>query len=377
MANISVLDQLRKELSAEYEGDSNNKDYSKGIFSIKDHAELMLNQHKNGKRKGETTHIDELDPHYSWKRGFLQCFTGNPNCGKSEFLLQISLIKAMFSDWKFALFVPENMSSEKGILTPDEIADTLIHSLSGQSTDPDRGKYQIPRDAYEHAIDVIDKNFTIIYPPERIKSVPLLMDYFQHVQDKHKVDAFMIDPFNKLHHQYNGLIDEYLMEKFAEIKDFTVKNDIVFSIVEHPKSQVKNQDGSYPMANQYSLRGGAAWNNAMDFIGSIHRPNLHTDYTDTKVEFHSLKVRNQKLFGMPGVIEMDFNRATNRYIFESGNPLEKLDKDYAGTIKPIATQQSMSDNVFKQSTVSDFESQAQPVEEKQEIELSIRECKEF
>lgn len=365
---ISVLDQLRKELSEEYGNDSKNKDYSKGVLSIKDHSELMLLQHKNGKRKGETTHIAELDPHYTWKKGFLQCFTGNPNCGKSEFLLQISLIKAMFSDWKFGLYVPENMSSENGIMTPDEIADTLIHSLSGQTTDPDYKDFQIPEEAYKKAIEVIDKNFVIIYPPERIKTVPLLLEYFQHVQDEHNLDAFIIDPFNKLHHKYNGLLDEYLMEKFAEIKEFAVKNNVVFSIVEHPKSQVKNNDGSYPMANQFSLRGGAAWNNAMDFIGTIHRPHLHEDYTNTKVEFHSLKVRNQKLFGMPGVVEMDFNRRSNRYVFDSGNPLEKLDKDYSGTIKPIAVQQVINDKVFEESnTVAAFESQVGATE--------LRECK--
>ena len=354
-----LLEQLRETLNNKFQNESIDKDYSKGVLSIKDHSELMLRQHKNGKRKGETTHIPELDPHYTWKRGFLQCFTGNPNCGKSEFLLQISLIKAMFSDWKFGLYVPENMSSENGEMTPDEIADTLIHSLSGQTTDPDYKESQIPREAYLKAIEVIDKNFVIIYPPERIKTAPLLLEYFQHVQDEHKLDAFIIDPFNKLHHKYSGLIDEYLMEKFAEFKEFAVKNNVVFSIVEHPTKQQKNQDGSYPMATQFSLRGGAAWNNAMDFIGSIHRPNLHESYTDTKVEFHSLKVRNQKLFGMPGIVEMDFNRGQNRYVFESGNPLQKLDKNYSGTLKPLTPMQELqkfpvADNNFESENSLDL-----------------------
>ena len=55
-----LLEQLRETLNNKFQNESIDKDYSKGVLSIKDHSELMLRQHKNGKRKGETTHIPEF-----------------------------------------------------------------------------------------------------------------------------------------------------------------------------------------------------------------------------------------------------------------------------------------------------------------------------
>ena len=337
---MDILEQLRKEL--EQKNENVDVDYSSGVMKIADYQEMMEKQYHEGKKRGETTHITELDPHFTWKPGFVCCFTGNPNCGKSEFLLQISLIKAVKSGWKFAIYCPENMSAENKTMSPDEIADTLIHSLVGLTPDPHYKSSQMRLETYRKAIKKVSDHFIIVYPKKRIKTVPLLLDHFQYVCDQENINACIIDPWNKLHHSYQGLLDEYLMEKFAEIKEFTVKNNLVFCIVEHPKSQQKNQDGSYPMANQFSLRGGAAWNNAMDFIGSMHRPFMHEDITDSRAEFHALKIRNQKLVGLPGVVEIDFNRRENRYIFDSGSPLKEVGLEY------ITTEQIQGD--FNMST---------------------------
>ena len=220
------------------------------------------------------------------------------------------------------------MSAENKTMSPDEIADTLIHSLVGLTPDPHYKTSQMKLESYRKAIKKVSEHFVIVYPQQRIKTVSSLLDHFQFACDSGKIDCCIIDPWNKLHHNYTGLLDEYLMEKFAEIKEFTVKNELVFCIVEHPKSQQKNTDGSYPMANQFSLRGGAAWNNAMDFIGSMHRPYMHEDITDSRAQFHALKIRNQKLFGLPGVVEIDFNRRENRYLFDSGNPLKEKAIEY-------------------------------------------------
>jgi hypothetical protein len=65
------------------------------------------------------------------------------------------------------------------------------------------------------------------------------------------------------------------------------------------------------------------WLNAMDIIAAAYRPNYHVDKSDQSVQLHIHKVKNQKLVGVPGIIELTFNRLTNRYYEENGcSPLE-------------------------------------------------------
>lgn len=313
------MDDLRNTLKEEQEINI------KGIFKAKSATEAMKITFKHGKKRGETTRFRAIDPHFTWKKGFVNCWTGYPNHGKSELFLQLALAKSMHDNWKWVVFCPENMSvDQNGQLSADELFDTLIHAYIGKTTDPAR-ESQMSLEEYERGIDFIDEHFTVVYPIE-IPTPGLVLKYFQHVLNIEKIDGCLIDPWNKLIHNYSGLLDEYLAARFAEVKYFAVKNFISFNIVEHPKGGIqKNQDGSLPVPDAFSLRGGAMWNNAMDCILSAYRPKYHIDKADQSVEFHSHKIRNQKLVGVPGMVPLTFDRKTNRYYDELGyTPLNHI-----------------------------------------------------
>ncbi len=313
-------------------GEEPISNYKSGLFKAKSFIRQMKHSFIHGKRRGETTRFESIDPCFTWKKGFVQCWTGYPNHGKSEMLFQMAITKSLHDGWKWAVFCPENMSSdEEGNLTPEEIFDTLIHAYIGKTTDPKYVAIQMSIEDYERGIEFVDKHFTIVYP-EGLKTPSEVLKHFEWILGEEKIDGCIVDPWNKLIHNYTGLLDEYLATQFAIIKDFSIKNNLVFNIVEHPKGGVmKQSDGGLPVPDAFNLRGGAMWNNAMDAIIAIHRPNYHMDKTNQSVDFVSHKIRNQKLVGFPGTISLQFDRKTNRYYEHNGNsplhvlPMERKD----------------------------------------------------
>jgi hypothetical protein len=98
--------------------------------------------------------------------------------------------------------------------------------------------------------------------------------------------------------------------------------------IAHPKSGVsrvanKNGEDVLVPCNQYMLSGGAAWDNGMDGIYSIQRPNSLIDITDPSVRFHNLKQRMQDLVAERGMIDdIIFDIKNRRYIFSDYSPLD-------------------------------------------------------
>lgn len=311
--------EIKLEDLASKEWDSPVPAFQKGIYKAKNFLKQMTYSFVHGKKRGETTRFRTIDPHFTWKKGFVYCWTGYPNHGKTELLLQLAIAKSIHDKWNWVLFLPENMgSSEAGEMTAEEIFDTLIHAYIGKTTDPYYKTSQMSMDEYLNGIEFVNKHFTIIYPCE-LKTPETILRYLQYVCETEKVDGIVLDPWNKMIHNYSGLLDEYLASRFAMVKDFAIRNHIIFNIVEHPKSVLKQADGTMPIPDAYSLRGGAMWNNAMDVIVSVFRPNYQRDKTDRSVNFISHKIRNQKLVGTPGTIDLEFDRKSNRYFEYDGN----------------------------------------------------------
>lgn len=328
--------------------------FQENIYKAEDMKEIMLKGFINGKKRGETTCVKEIDPYFTWKKTFVHCWTGFPNHGKSEMFLQMALIKSIGSNWRWGLFVPENMSSEKtGEITAEEVFDTLAHAYVGKSTDP-YYRNQMSQEEYLDAIDFLNKHFVIVYP-KKDRNVDHVLQHFEYMVNNEGLDGVLIDPWNKLHHNFIRE-DNYLANQFDIIKGFAVENNVVFNIIAHPKgNQQKRQDGSLPVPDQYSLAGGAMWDNGMDVIMSVYRPNIHKDIQDTAVQLHSKKIRNQKLVGIPGVIDMSFDRASNRYLIDGVSPIAMLKSEKIETFEQKNNQWISSKSLKDAQTEFDLD----------------------
>ena len=284
-------------------------------------------RYKEGRPRGILSGISEMDKNFSWKKGFIQCFTGWPNFGKTEFTMHLMLIMSVLKGWKWVIWSPEMMDSVGGTkLTANDIFDQMAHSMLGKN--PDKHYNQQPTiEEYRETYDFLKEHFRVIYPHKR--TAQGVLEMFVRLKDSFDFHGVLLDPFKSLHHDTSERWDIYLERTFDSFKSFATEADIVFNLIAHPNgmdsAKIKDKSGAtlgIKVCDQFMLSGGSAWNNTMDGIFAIHRPNYADDFQDPAVEFYSHKIRKQNLVGRTGKIDdIRFDIKENRYYFSGRNPL--------------------------------------------------------
>ncbi len=295
------------------------RNYAAGIAQPDAVRAEMMQGFRYGKARGETTHWKEWDQHFTWKAGEVNGWTGYNNSGKTEALLQLMLTKSVRDGWKWAMWCPENDPVS-------EIYDALAHALAGQSPDPD-WRNQMSEQAYANCMDFLFAHFFVIDPPEA-PTLECLFDYTRYVVETHGCKGVLWDPWNRIQHQKGGRRDdEYLQDVLPQVVEFAKKHHQCFNMTMHPTKPVKSlpKPGVEPTWNcpdQFDLAGGAMWGNMLHNVMAVHRPFYLQNKANTTVEWHSHKIKKQKLVGRPGFVTLDFDFARNRYMLNGSNPLE-------------------------------------------------------
>ncbi|MBA9078298.1 DnaB-like helicase C-terminal domain-containing protein [Rufibacter quisquiliarum] len=288
-------------------------DFKKGIYRVSDVSKEMDHTFHNGKPRGITTHIPDLDAHFTWKSGELTCVTGYPQHGKTEFTLFLMLLKAVYEGWRWVIFSPENYPAP-------ELFDTLIHTYIGMSVDPYYGN-RMSHNQYQRGKEFIDAHFVYVYPQEA-HTPEVIREYVEYLTSGETFSGTLKDPWNKMVHSYTGRDDLYLASQLPLEQKVAREKNLCSIITAHPRApgNLKNGD-DFPHPTQYNLSGGAMWDNMCDNILCLHRPDFLMDKTSTRTQFHSLKIKKQKLVGIPGMVEFMFERRSNRYLYNGASPL--------------------------------------------------------
>lgn len=297
-----------------------------GIVFLSSRWDEMCKQFKHGKARGLTTHFERLDKHFTWKQGDFTLVSGRPNSGKSEFVIQLMLIKSVFEGWKWGIFSPESYPAE-------EFYDTLIHALVGKSVDPAYANQMTP-EQYAEAANFVQDHFFYIYPQTR-HTIEEIETNIEYLIREYGIKGCLIDPFNQLSREFKDRDDQYLEEFLTSRKRFALNNALNYVMVIHPKAMKKNKDGEYDPVDFYDLAGGAMWANKTDNMIVVHRPYQTSAPENTTVEIHVKKIKKQRLVGIPGTVEMSFQRSENRYycrgiVGEPQSPLSRINSDAAG-----------------------------------------------
>jgi hypothetical protein len=254
--------------------------------------------------------------------------TGIGNYGKSTFLKWYMLMRVILYKEKFALFSPEDNPAH-------EFYHDLVEIYCGMKLTPD-SNYRVSRSEYERIYDELSKHFFYVYPKEISPTPEYIKERFLELVIKEKVSGCIIDPFNQMTNEYaksGGRSDKYLETFLADCSRFAQQNNIYFFIVAHPKMMVKDSTGNYPCPDVFDIADGAMWNNKMDNILVYHRPEHQKNPDSTVCEFHTKKIRRQKVVGKKGIAIFNLHRGFRRFVFESGDPMAKLienkkDEDY-------------------------------------------------
>lgn len=287
------------------------------IYGI-DVKEQALSIYDNGYAKVEGIDIPELDERFKPKRGEITVLTGIGNYGKSSFKKWYQAMRVMLYGEKFATFSPEDNP-------PEEYYHDFVEIILGCDCSP-ANPNRPSRQVYETVYDLVCNHIFYVYPKDVSPTPQYIMEVFLELIVKENVDGVDIDPFNQLTNEYQKFSrsDKYLEWVLSVFSRFAQINDVYFWIVAHPIKMAKASDGNYPCPDVFDLTDGAMWNNKMDNILVYHRPFAQTDPQNPTCEFHSKKVRRQKIVGKKGftVFEMVFK--TRRFFFNGLDHLQKL-----------------------------------------------------
>jgi len=298
--------------------------------------ELLIEEYDKGVAVADHCMIDELHGNFGWKRGFQNCWTGYPNDGKTLFTLFLMVIKAKLSNWKFVLWSPEMKSANfidgKVKVNYNDMINEIIWILSGKTPYKHvalrTGKELIGISEYMDLIEWCQEHFVFIDPvkkrPEDIHA--LLVRIFE----DQGFDAVFIDPFKNVEQDINKRDDIWLEQLFSKFKDLALSTNSIINWIAHPKANIQrirkiNGNDTLMPCDQFMLNGGAAWNNSMDGIYTIFRPELLTNIRSLQTSFINLKQRKPELVAHRGTVDdIVFLPEKRRYLFSDKDVLKPL-----------------------------------------------------
>lgn len=286
------------------------------IYGI-DVKEQALKIYDTGYEKVYGVDIPELDERFKPKRGEITLLTGIGNYGKSAFKKWYQIMRILMFNEKFAAFSPEDNP-------PEEYYHDYVEILLGCDCTPSN-PHRPSRQTYEYAYDWICKHVFYVYPKDIAPTPQYIMEVFLELIIKENIDGCDIDPFNQMTNNYQGFPgrDKYLEWILTLFGRFAQMNNVYFWIVAHPKLIEKSGDGNYKCPDVFDVADGAMWNNKMDNILVYHRPFAQTDPQNPLCDFHSKKIRRQKVVGKKGFIVFEMLFKTRRFFFNGLDPLQK------------------------------------------------------
>ena len=319
--DIALLDTLKTAKDVRIEG----------IFEVSDIKDSMLSGYRNGKVRGTTTYIPELDKAWSWRGGEVNVWTGYQNEGKSLALNQLCAIRAYWEKAKVAIFSPENFPL-------NDLFDDIIEMFIGKSSDPYYSNNYMSEDEYKAGLNFVQDNFFAIYPEADFK-IDTIFERTKYLIKKKGIRTLIIDPYNVVEHKIKAgeREDLYISRFMAQLKRFAVDYDLSVNLVAHQNTPKKNENDSGRFFKPFltNIKGGGTFADKADNVLTVWRPNRAINFRDTEVIIESQKIKKQRLVGVPQPVEgMTFDIRTNRYLINGVTPFTEIDLNRTGNVKP-------------------------------------------
>lgn len=252
----------------------NSKEFKiEGLFNITDVENEYFNLFNNGLKKGFTIG-GEIDNYLSFEVGRLYTITGIPNHGKSNWLDFVITKLSLHHGLKFAYFSPENQPLQLH-------AATITEKLIGTKFDNKHSKLS----EVQKAFDYIKKMFTFINPPDKF-TIDNILNLALISIKKQGINGIIIDPYNKIEHQFDNKTTEtnYISQLLDKLITFAIKNKILLFLVAHPRKMTKDKGGKlYEIPNLYDINGSANFYNKTDFGITVYR-NMETGISEIYVQ---------------------------------------------------------------------------------------------
>lgn len=267
----------------------------KGVVNIDYLYNDIIDLYENGVQRGFLIENNDIDKYITWELGRLAIVTGVPGSGKSEFVDYLVSRLNLLYGWKAAYFTPENY--------PLKYHYRKIHEkYSGKKFD----KKTDNTDFYS-IYEYIKDNFFYILNEDDMK-VESVINSAKALVNQKGIKILVIDPYNKLEHQYSDSETQYISRFLDKITNFAKFNNVLIFLVAHPR---KMQKGEVPTL--YDISGSANFYNKADYGFTVHRKrDDETNLMINEVEIYWQKIKFKNL-GEQGVSELRYNYINGRF----------------------------------------------------------------
>lgn len=294
------------------------------VTSKQEVVEYCKGIYKNGYTKGDSTGINPLDPHYTFRKGELTIMTGFANIGKTTTQLFLMIMASKLYGYRWLMYCPEN----------EPVGDLMIdiaEMYCGKTADKEFGD-RVNQDQYLEAINWAYNHFTVL-TFEETPTVEDVLGAFEDYMQVEQYDGVSLDPLNDLRSAEKQSKYEYYYDALSNIRRFIKKHNIMFYLVVHPgtaANRKRNEDGTRPAPNMADVEFGAMFGNRADNFLVFHRNPQSEKWNVT--EIHVQKIKFQKLVGVP-TPEIDpiclfysYKKRRFEYLNENGSLIDPLQK---------------------------------------------------
>ena len=287
------------------------------VVSLDDVAEKINEQYKYGLKKGKSTGLKHLDPHFRWKAGHLVGFNGYGGMGKSSLVFNLLILSAILYGWKWGCYLPENYPIEDAYIIFLEIyiCNTMDKDVEDRATEKE---VEIAKKFINDHFEFIDRAEG--YTPTQLRDVAKRMIM------QRGIVGFVTDPWNSLTHIYSGSLDQYLENELSAEVRFTTRNNIIKVIVMHPPTPQKDDKKDPPAPSVYQVTGGGIWSKKLYEIICFHIKN-DEDGGSLMNEIHVQKIKTPKLIGIKTAkknpVIVHFQRRDHHFLnYDKSDPIK-------------------------------------------------------
>ena len=276
-----------------------------GVYTISDLSDSIMDMYTNGLDKGVSLNIEGFD--LNIVKGYLTIITGIPSHGKSEWLDNMIVHLKKYSDWKGALYSPENEPTELHF-------SKMARKIIGKHWE---GENRISIPELMDVQKYLDNYFFFI-KPENEFTLESILNRVRDTHVRYGIDWYLIDAWNKLDHKYTSTETKYISESLDAIIRFNKVYNLHCFFVAHPtKIQKDKQTGQFEVPNLYSINGSSHFYNKADNGITVYR-----NFEDNTTSIFRQKVKFDH-WGSTGVSNYFFDKKRLRYnsteIFDKSN----------------------------------------------------------
>lgn len=288
------------------------------IVSVDESNKALENFYNKGAEPGFYVGYECLKDYYSMKLGSCTDWTGSPQSGKSQLMLQILHYTSIEYGLKHLLLVPD-------IGEFVEVLDILVHIHTGKTIDKRYPNLISMRELFS-ANNWLAEHFLILEPDKEGQTLTSV-EFWEYACSL-DVHTAVIDSWKDMNHQYEkhgGSYAKYLSSTLSTRNFLAQKYKKHFHTVIHPKNPRRLKDGSKASTDVDDMEGGAQWNNSGKSILGCNRATFDTRIVDIDV----LKAK-PRVVGKRGQTSLEFDVAKGVYFERRASDGKQF---YAGELK--------------------------------------------